>query len=130
MEWRPEENDLFLVKSTYILLENLIMWEDRWSDIKKNDFGNLCKGKSPSRVVALSWKHLLEWILMKSNLAIYKIIQPEDLEECALCELEWETSTHLFLFSVVDEGVWNLVMRWIYSWFITPPNLFKHLELE
>lgn len=65
----------------------------------------------------MKWKH-----------AIQKFIQPEDSAGRALCELERETSTHLFLFCVVDRGVWNLVMRWIYFWFITPSNFFMHLE--
>ncbi|AET02083.1 transmembrane protein, putative [Medicago truncatula] len=47
----------------------------------------------------MKWKH-----------AIQKFIQPEDSAGRALCELESETSTHLFLFCVVDRGVWNLVL--------------------
>jgi hypothetical protein len=76
------------------------------------------KGKYLSRVMAFSWKRLLERISMKSKLAIHKIIQPEDSAEYALCELDRETSTYLLLFCVLDRRVWNLVMRWIYFWFI------------
>ena len=59
---------------------------------------------------------------------INNIIQPKHSTKCSLCKLEGETSIHFFLFCVVDGGVWNLVMTWIYFCFITPLALFMHLE--
>jgi len=52
-KWRPEENGLFSVNSAYILLEKLMVWEERWGEVEKKVFRYLWKGQLL----------LLEWFL-------------------------------------------------------------------
>lgn len=88
-------------------------------------FGKL---KLPPEWLSFLEKLLLDRIPTKSNLIIHNILPLEDLGNCVLCDFEGENATHLFLFCEVTSRVWKLVMRWLDFIFITPPNLFVHLE--
>lgn len=113
--WRPGEGGEFSVRSTYQLLETVWLMQDNLSILEAKVFGYLWKSKAPSKVVAFSWAMLLNQLPTRYNLAIRNV-------------LGVETVSHLFLHCEVVWKIWAEVMFWLGFHFITPPNLFNHLE--
>jgi len=66
--WRPEGNVGFTIKSTYKILERLLVLKDNLGDIEKHVFDYLWKNSAPSKAVDFSWKVLLDGISTKTNL--------------------------------------------------------------
>jgi len=124
----PEENGMFSVSSTYTLLEKSLVWEDKWSDMEKRVFGYIWKGKSPSRVIAFSWKLLLDRILTKHDILILNVLSRETSVSCVFCESERENASHIFLFYDATSRVWCFRIRLLEFTFIMSPNLFVHFE--
>lgn len=87
-KWRSEENGLLWVNPTYILLEKLMVWEERWGEVEKKVFRYLWKGQAPTRVVAFTLKLLLDHVPTRTNLAIRNIIPLDASMNCALWEME------------------------------------------
>jgi len=119
-----EEGGKFSVKSSYKKLEELLILEDKWNEDEKKAFGDIWKSKAPTKVVAFSWKLLLDRIPSKWNLKIRNVLPPENSTRSVLCGIEEETSKHCDKVTIV----WEKVMRWVEIYFITPPNLFVHWE--
>lgn len=90
------------------------------------------------RVFRYLWKSPTPWpfigncfgtaFLPKKNLATHKIIDPLVATDCVWCEGEVETSLHLFLHCDFAYRVWTKILGWLGVQFITPQNLFYHLE--
>lgn len=125
-DWKLEEGGKFSVKSSYKNLEDLLILEDKWSDGEKKVFGNTWKSMAPSKVVAFSWKLLLDRIPSKWNLKWRNVLPPDCSIRCVLCGTEDETSRHLFIHCDKVIKVREKVMRWMEISFITPPNLCVH----
>ena len=60
--WNLEENGNFLVNSMYKKLEERVGLGVGWGDAQKRVFGQVWKSLTPSKVVTLSWKLLLNRI--------------------------------------------------------------------
>lgn len=78
--WKPDEGDLFTVKSTYILLETLL------GVAEARVCGSLWKSMVPSKLVAFSWKLLWDHIPTKRNLSIQSIIDLNASMNYVWCE--------------------------------------------
>lgn len=82
--------------------------------------------------MAFSWLLLWDRFPTKKNLATRKIVDPLMATDCVLCEGEVETSLHLFLHCDLHcdfaYRVWTKILGWLGVQFITPRNLFYHLE--
>lgn len=91
-------------------------------------FDALWKSPAPSKVVAFAWRALLNRVPTKVNLALRKVIAPEESKLCVLCDSLDESSVHSFLHCEVASLVWFQLMVWLENVFITPPNLFVHWE--
>jgi hypothetical protein len=89
-------------------------------------FESIWDSKAPLKVVAFSWKLLLDRIPTRRNLARRNCLSPEVSSRCGLCRLVEESANHLFLHCNVSSVVWERVMRWLDFSFIMPPNLFVH----
>ena len=50
------------------------------------------------------------------------------LKNCIFCDLVVESANHLFLHCEASSKVWCKVFNWLEVYFITPPNLFVHLD--
>ena len=114
-KWWLKVNVMFSVSSTYTLLEKLMVLKERWNNIENKVFHYLWKGKVPLRVVAFPLKLLLDLIPTKSNLIIRNILSFYVIQKRNMLRI-------FSLFCHVTSRVWILLM------FITPPNLFIHLE--
>lgn len=116
---------VFSVKSSY-KLEGLFLWEDRWSEEESGVFSNILKGRAHYKVVAFSWKLLLNRISTRHNLAIRNILPPDVPIVCTFCDRMPESSTHLFLHCDIAQGVWLKMMGWLDCYFLIPTNMFVH----
>jgi hypothetical protein len=94
--------------------------EDGWSMEDLGVFEGIWWSKAPLKVVAFSWKLLLDRIPTRMNLARRNCLPS------VLCGLVEESTSHLFLHCIFTTKVWASVMRWLDFSFITPPNLFVH----
>jgi hypothetical protein len=99
-----------------------------WREEQKGVFEKLWKSPAPSKVVAFTWKALLNRIPSKVNLAVRNILDPSESLTCVLCNRIDESALHLFLHCDVASVVWLRLMRWLDPFFIIPPNLFIHWE--
>lgn len=95
--WKPEEGGSFSVRSCYLKLESSLVDEVRWNVEKMRVFENIWKSKAPLKVVAFSWKLLLDRILSRTNLARRNCLPHEVTTLCVLCGRLEESSMHLFL---------------------------------
>jgi len=107
-------------------LKRMLVGEVEWSMEELRVFENIWKSKAPLKVVALSWKLLLDRILTRKNLERRNCLSPEVSSTCVLCGIVEESANHLFLHCIVSNMVWARVMRWLNFSFITPPNLYVH----
>lgn len=110
----------------YAKLEGRFILENKWSMEEKSAFKQVRKSSTPSKAVALSWKLLLHRIPTRMNLRKRHAIPQEASLSCALCDSDWETSSHLFMYYPVARGVWLALFDWLEISFIMPPNLFCH----
>jgi len=124
--WLPDESGAFSVKSSYRILENLVLLDVGLSAEEEGIFVKLWKSPAPSKVVAFSWLAFIDRIPTRSNLAFRHILANGDPSVCVLCGQGEETTSHLFLHCDVAVLIWRKVMDWLDINFITPRNLFMH----
>jgi len=110
----------------YKKLEALFILEDTWGVEEKKVFHQLWKSSAPSKVIALSWKMLLNRIPTRVNLSRRNVVPPDVNLRCVLCDRDNEMTNHLFINCGVARGVWIALLLWIDKMFIIPPNLFIH----
>lgn len=89
-------------------------------------FHQLWKSMAPSKVVALSWKMLLDRVPTRVNLSRRNTLPPEFPLICVLCETELERTNHLFMHCVMARGIWLELLHRVGNMFIIPQNLFNH----
>jgi hypothetical protein len=124
--WTPEEGGTFSVRSSYKVLEEIVLLEDDLNDFQEGIFDKLWKSPAPSKVVAFSWAALLDRIPTRSNLAYRHVLTQGADNVCVLCGQGNETTSHLFLHCDVAYLIWRKVFDWLGVNFITPPNLISH----
>lgn len=125
--WLPDDGGIFSVKSTYMVLESIMLVEEVGAQ-EEGVFSLLWRSPAPSKVVAFSWTLLLDRIPTRANLAIRHILDPESSLNCVLCDRGVETSTHLFLHCDVSSLIWRGVLNWLDINFVTPHNLFVQFD--
>jgi len=126
--WRPGEEGWFTVRSAYKIVEAILQVGNRWGVEEEKVFGLISRSRAPSKVVALTWKALWDRIPTKQNLARRKIIDLTASKDCLWCEVVEETSIHLFIHCRMACSVWTKILGWCGINFITPHNLFSHLQ--
>lgn len=124
--WKLEDEGIFSVKSCYVKLERMLVGEVEWSMEELRVFEYIWKSKAPLKVIAFSWKLLLDRIPTRRNLERRNCLPPEVSPLCVLCGRVEESANHLFLHCYFANMVWARVMCWLDFSFITPPNLFVH----
>lgn len=87
--------------------------EDLWREEEKLVFSQVWKSPAPLKVVAFSWKLLLDRLPTKVNLHVRNVLPLEASMVCVLCDNGVETSNHLFLHCSVASRVWREVMNWL-----------------
>jgi len=124
--WMSEDGGIFLVSSSYRVLEGVVFMDGGVSAFEEGVFGNIWKSQAPSKVVAFSWMALLDRIPTRANFALRRVLTQEDPRSCVMCGHEEETATHLFLHCEVAWSFWRLLLDWLGINFVTPQNLFTH----
>ena len=108
--WVPNKSGLFTVKS--FCQE---MSKTNPSTLKEAAH-KLWKGIVPHRIEIFAWIAMMEKLNTREKLAKLNIIQCNE-NQCALCELEPESSSHLFLQCSVARQIWNWWLKlWNLSW--------------
>lgn len=103
----------FSVKSAYLKLDRLMLMEDLWREEEKRVSSRLWKCPAASKVVAFSWKLLLNRVPTRDNLRLRNVLPTEVPNSCVLCDREEESALHLFLHCDIAREVWLAVMRWL-----------------
>lgn len=111
--WRLEEDWCFSVKSAYEKLDGLVLVDELVAEEEKLVFSQIWKSPAPLKVVAFSWKLLLDRIPTRVNLHVRNVLPSEAPLACVLCGNGVETSNHLFLHCSVASRVWMNVMKWL-----------------
>jgi hypothetical protein len=126
--WRPDENGMFSVKSTYSLLGRIfgVNGEFGPNDLKVLKY--IWRNPAPSKVIAFSWKLLRNRIPSKVNLAARGILEAGGALDCAFCVGLAEDARHLFMLCNFASGVWSRIFRWLGVVFVMPQNLFTFFE--
>jgi hypothetical protein len=57
-----------------------------------------------------------------------EVLETGTTSNCILCGILEESATHLFLNCEVTSNVWRKVFTWFVIDFLTPPDLFVHLD--
>jgi len=96
------------------------------SELEEEVFRLVSRSPAPSKVIAFSWKLLMDRIPSKQNLDLQNCLGNDANVNCVFCEAVVETSSHLFLHCLVINQVWTSVMNWLEFNFVTHPNLFVH----
>jgi len=109
--WNLEEERVFPVKSCYLKLRMLLVGEEEWNIEEFRVFESIWKSKAPLKVVAFSWKLLLDRIPTRRNLARRNCLPPKVSYRCVLCGITEEPANHLFLHCSFTTKVWTCVMR-------------------
>lgn len=126
--WKLEDNGFFSVKSAYLKLEGVVLKEDLWDEEERGVFDQLWKSPAPSKVIAFTWKVLLNRIPTRVNLALRNVLPPDASNLCVLGNLKEESAIHLLLHCEVASKVWLNIMLWLEVLFLIPPNFFVHWE--
>ena len=114
------------------LFDNSILAQQGNIDFNHDESGsaimydNLWKSLALSKVVAFFWMVLIDRIPMRSNLALRRVLPPEEPCSRVLCGQGEETTTHIFLHCEVASLIWRKVLNWLGVNFITPQNMFTH----
>jgi len=109
-------------------LLKVVVTEELWGAEEKRVFSSLWKSPAPLKVVAFTWKVLLNWVPIKANLALRNVHGPEEPTLCMMCNVVVESSNHLFLHCIFASSVWSSLMTLLDYYFLIPPNLFVHWE--
>ena len=126
--WSPEEGGFFWVKSSYnVLLERLVLTEES-NMVEEAIFKVLWKSATPSKVIAFSFALLLDRIPTRSNLLMRNVLPSGGPVTCVWCNVEVETSNHVFLHCEAVKVVWIKICLWLELSFISLSNLFSHIE--
>jgi len=124
--WKLEDDGRFSVSSMYKKLDMVAGMGNDWGSEKKRVFSQVWKSPAPLKVVALFRRSLLNRIPTRLNLVQRHALLPNSSLRCVLCDLEEESTNHLFLHCNVACSVWEKVKVWFEIDFITPHNLFIH----
>jgi hypothetical protein len=104
--WRLEDGGSFTVKSAYNKLISLESHFEVMGEEEGRVFGQIWESPAPSKVVAFSWKVILNRIPTRINLARRNVLPENGSLNCVLCDLVGESESHLFF--ALSSGVEDL----------------------
>lgn len=90
----------------YGKMEGLMVREDNCTEDEKRVFRQIWKSRAPSKMVAFSWKLLLDQIPTRINLHKRNVLPMEIAIICVWCVTEIESSNHLFLHCSLARNIW------------------------
>jgi hypothetical protein len=127
--WLPDEEGMFSVKSTYLLIENCLCPTEVLDEEVRLVFEHIWESPAPSKVIAFSWQLLYDRIPTTSNLDYQGIIPPDALRECVACVGRLESSSHLFLHCPFAMRVWYDIFRWLGVIIVILPSVALLFEM-
>jgi len=96
---------MFLINSTYKLLEALLFSKESWGRLKDKVFGVLWKSLTLTKVIGFSWKLLLNQILNRRNLLLRK----------AIFDIGWRKNLPIFFsIAILMYLVFGVQMAWFF----------------
>jgi hypothetical protein len=126
--WSPGKDGVFTVKSTYVLLDNLLYPRSVMSPLELFGFKFIWKSGVPSKVSALCWQLLLDKIPTRDNLSRRGVISVEE-SSCPFCHDTVESASHLFLHCSYTARIWYDIMRWYGVVLVLPPSVLSSYVL-
>jgi hypothetical protein len=126
--WRPGEDAVFTVKSTYTLIADLSNFDVLKAQWHAGIFKAIWKTPTPSKVCGFVWQLMHDRIPTRNNLAKRGIVAIGEASLCTLCGEENETAAHLFLYCEIAQMVWMEIFDWLKVPFGLPHSLFSILN--
>lgn len=123
--WKIGDSKDYSVRETYIYLQSnsprFIAYQDRSNLFRK--FWTCC---APSKVLAFSWKLLLNRLSTYLNLLKRNAFPGTHPCVCVLYVIEQEYACHLFLQCSFTTQVWYFIYRWLDFPFVLPIDNVSH----
>jgi hypothetical protein len=126
--WAHDSTGDFSVKSTYVLVSDLLADRVDSSGEKIAAFKSLWKCPAPSKVLGFGWLLLLDRIPTKTNLFRRRILNQVDDQVCVLCNDSEENAVHLFLYCPFALRVWDQICFWLRLDFNLPHSCISLLN--
>nr|ABE87613.2 hypothetical protein MtrDRAFT_AC153125g45v2 [Medicago truncatula] len=111
--WKLEDGGRFTVSLTYKKLAEVLLVEDEWGEAEYRVFGQIWKSPAPSKAVALSWKGFLNRVPTRVNLVRRNTLPTNASSICVFCNVEEESTNHLFLHCKETRKVWKKLENWL-----------------
>jgi hypothetical protein len=123
--WRPGEDAVFSVKSTYSLVANLSDSVSYFPPWQSKIFAKIWKCPAPSKVSVFVWQLLHNRIPTKGNLVARSVIVDGNASLCPMCGIDRETASHLFIYCGIARQVWAEIFKWLNIPFGLPHSIFS-----
>lgn len=94
--WKLEDDGKFSVRSMYKKLEGLADMGNEWREEEKRVFDQVWSSRAPSKVVAHSWRSLLNRIPTCLNLVLRMLFR--QMLVCIVCCVIWKTNRQIIFF--------------------------------
>jgi hypothetical protein len=94
------------------------------SEFELKIFAKIWESPAPSKVISLSWRLLYDRLPTKDNLRRRGVVHNPLDGNCCWCNLEPETSNHLFLHCSLAHKVWCDIFKWLGVIIVMPANCF------
>jgi hypothetical protein len=126
--WRPEQGSEFTVKSTYVLVADLLIDRRLVTNEIGSAFKSIWKCMAPSKVMGLVWMVLHDRVPTRDNLYRRKIISENGDISCVPCGERIETVSHLFLYCRIVIRVWDRIFACLGLHFALPHSIYSLLN--
>jgi hypothetical protein len=120
---------IFTVKSTYVLLANLLRPSEVLGEEVTEVFDHIWESSALPKVIAFSWQLLYDRISTRLNLDIRGIFSPDVSLDCVGCVGRLESSSHLFMHCPKLMVVWYALFRWLGVFVVMPPLIAMFFEV-
>ncbi|XP_057418273.1 uncharacterized protein LOC130712458 [Lotus japonicus] len=111
----------YTVSSAYTVLLDSVVGEDPML------FNRLWSGVAPSNISAFVWRVVLDRIQSKANLRRRNIILDDAEARCSICNIEEESTNHLFFSCNLALQVWSYCNLWLGITTAMPRDARPHL---
>lgn len=110
--WKEDPSACFSVKSAYCFLQNQHLVVNS-VELRQQVFKKFWVCKVPSKVLAFSWRLLLDRLPTQAQLAHRNIIDIQQGTSCVFCFNNQETAEHLFFSCPFSYLVWCCIYSWL-----------------
>jgi hypothetical protein len=110
---RGGDDDLFSVKSAYVMVSDLLLPRGNVNCQEKLAFKVIWNCPAPSKVSGFAWLVLRDRVPTRENLIRCRVLPDDGQQCCVFCGDSAETVPHLVLYCNVILQVWDCIFNWL-----------------